>query len=155
MNPIRAPLALEVPALAALHARAFPPAERWGAIAITAMLGLQGGFGLVAEGADGPEGFILARAVGGEAEVLTLAVDPPARRRGLGARLLRAAQAEAAQRGAACLFLEVSEANTAARALYSRAGAEEVGRRRRYYVDGTDALVLRILMPPPSESTGG
>jgi ribosomal-protein-alanine N-acetyltransferase len=57
-----------------------------------------------------------------------------------------------AERGAACLFLEVSEVNAPARALYARAGAEEVGRRRRYYSDGSDALVLRITLP--SGSTG-
>ena len=130
----------DIPAMAALHAAAFPPAERWGTTALTAMLRLEGGFGLLA----GDAGFILARAVAGEAELLTLAVHPDARRHGLGARLLEAAVAEAARRGAAALFLEVSEANIAARALYTRAGAAEVGRRRRYYADGTDALVLRI-----------
>jgi ribosomal-protein-alanine N-acetyltransferase len=53
------------------------------------------------------------------------------------------------------MFLEVSEANGAARALYAAAGFEEAGRRRRYYADGSDALVLRraLLSPlvtPPS-----
>jgi ribosomal-protein-alanine N-acetyltransferase len=42
------------------------------------------------------------------------------------------------------LFLEVAEPNMAARALYAGAGAKDVGRRRRYYADGADALVLRI-----------
>ncbi|MCR0983315.1 GNAT family N-acetyltransferase [Roseomonas populi] len=138
--PLAAATEADIPALAALHAEAFPPDERWGATAITTMLRLEGGFGFLAEGA----GFILARAVAGEAEILTLAVRPTARRQGLGARLLEAAVAEAARRGASALFLEVSEANGPARALYARAGAAEVGRRRRYYADGTDALVLRI-----------
>ncbi|WP_376087518.1 GNAT family N-acetyltransferase [Roseomonas sp. CCTCC AB2023176] len=101
---------------------------------------MPGAFGWVEEG-----GFVLARAVAGEAEVLTIAVLPERRRAGLGWSLLVAAVAEAGRRGAAALFLEVSEANAAARALYARAGAVEVGRRRRYYVDGTDALVLRIV----------
>ncbi|MBP0496426.1 GNAT family N-acetyltransferase [Pararoseomonas indoligenes] len=138
----------DIPALAALHAAAFPPDERWGATALTAMLRLEGGFGLLA----GDRGFVLARAVAGEAEILTLAVHPAARRQGLGGRLLEAAVAEAARRGATALFLEVSEANAPARALYARAGAAEVGRRRRYYTDGTDALVLRI---GPEDWTGG
>jgi len=134
----------EAPVLAALHARAFAPEERWGEAAIRLMLGLDGGFGLLAGPAEAPLGFVLARAVAGEAEVLTLAVDPPAQGAGVGAALLRAALAEAERRGAACLFLEVSEANAPARALYARAGAAEVGRRRRYYSDGSDALVLRV-----------
>nr|WP_245215481.1 GNAT family N-acetyltransferase [Pararoseomonas baculiformis] len=130
-----------------MHGRAFAPAERWGAVAIRAMLGLEGAFGLVAPGSgpeDEPRGFILARAVAGEAEILTLAVDPACRRQGLGGSLLGACLAEVARRGAACLFLEVSEGNAPARALYGRAGAREVGRRRCYYADRSDALVLRI-----------
>lgn len=134
-----APLsAAEAPALAALHAGAFPPEEAWGADAIGLMLGLEGGFGLGLPG----QGFLLARAVAGEAEVLTLAVAPAARRRGVAAALLRTALAEAEARQAAVMFLEVSEHNTAARALYAAAGFNEVGRRRRYYTDGSDALVL-------------
>ncbi len=142
IRPVRAE---EAATLSALHGRAFPPDETWGPVAIQAMLGLDGAFGLVADGASGlPEGFILARAVADEAEVLTLAVDPAARRRGWGGLLLRGALAEVARRGAESLFLEVSEGNAPARALYARAGATEVGRRRRYYADGSDALVLLI-----------
>jgi ribosomal-protein-alanine N-acetyltransferase len=79
-----------------------------------------------------------------EAEVLTLAVIPAMRRRGVAAALLRRAMAEAAARGAGALFLEVSTRNAAAQALYRRFGFIEVGRRRRYYPDGSDALVLRV-----------
>ena len=128
----------DAPALAALHAAAFPPAEAWGADAISLMLGLEGAYGF---GLDG-QGFILARAVAGEAEILTLAVAPEARRRGVAGALLRAAMMEAQYRDALVMFLEVSAANTAARGLYSHAGFAQVGLRRRYYADGSDALVL-------------
>ncbi|MBI0535879.1 GNAT family N-acetyltransferase [Roseomonas sp. KE2513] len=147
MAPPRPAEPVEAPVLAVLHAAAFPPEERWGESAIRLMLGLEGAFGLVVEGAAGPAGFILARAVAGEAEILTIAVDPSAQRGGLGATLLGAALAEVARRGASVLFLEVSERNAPARALYARTGAEPVGRRRRYYPDGSDALVLRITPP--------
>jgi ribosomal-protein-alanine N-acetyltransferase len=50
--------------------------------------------------------------------------------------------AEAAARDAGQIFLEVSDRNGAARALYAAAGFEAVGRRRQYYTDGADALVL-------------
>lgn len=146
---MRAVEAGDLPGLAALHGRAFPPDQCWGVVALGSMLALEGGFGLLACGE--PErtisGFVLARAVAGEAEILTLAVDPARRRRGVGRLLLQAALAEAARRGASVLFLEVSEANAAARGLYARAGAAETGRRRRYYTDGSDALVLRITPP--------
>jgi [ribosomal protein S18]-alanine N-acetyltransferase len=51
--------------------------------------------------------------------------------------------AAARKRGAGAMFLEVAAANGPALALYAREGFTEVGRRRRYYSDGTDALVLR------------
>jgi [ribosomal protein S18]-alanine N-acetyltransferase len=46
--------------------------------------------------------------------------------------------------GAAAIFLEVSVANSAARAVYAQAGFKPVGRRRSYYQDRSDALVLRL-----------
>jgi ribosomal-protein-alanine N-acetyltransferase len=131
--------AAEAAALAALHAEAFPVAERWGAEAIRLMLEMPGAFGLHLPGI----GFILARVAADEAEVLTLAVRPAARRQGHGAALLAGAMAGAALRGAGAMFLEVSDRNPAARALYAAAGFEEAGRRRRYYADGSDALVMK------------
>ena len=129
----------DAPALAALHAAAFPGGERWGPDAIRLMLEMPGAFGLHLPG----QGFVLARVAADEAEILTLAVVPEARRQGHGGTLLAGAMAAAAARGAAAMFLEVSERNAAARALYIASGFAEAGRRRRYYADGADALVLR------------
>ena len=131
-------------ALARLHASAFPPAEAWGPDAMALMLEMPGAYGIWQPEA----GLVLARAVGGEAgggeaEILTIAVAPAARRRGLGAALLAAAMQGAVLRAAATMFLEVAAGNAAALALYRAAGFEEVGRRRRYYADGEDALVMR------------
>ncbi|MDI1328021.1 MAG: GNAT family N-acetyltransferase [Brevundimonas sp.] len=127
--------------LAALHAEAFDAA--WDAWAFESLLD-QAGVHL----AEDPDGFILMRTVADEAEILTLAVRPGARRRGLGAELVACGAADAAARGAMRLFLEVSEDNAAARALYARAGFLEVGRRPRYYAraDGSrrDALLLAL-----------
>ena len=75
-------------------------------------------------------GMLVARCAGGEAEVLTLAVVPAARRRGIGRALL--ARALAAMNGAP-LFLEVAADNAAAMALYGAAGLRPCGRRRDYY----------------------
>jgi ribosomal-protein-alanine N-acetyltransferase len=132
------------PLLAAIHAEAFGPPDRWGAEAIGMLLALPGHFGLLATLEEAPSGFALGRVAAGEAEVLTIAVRPAARRGGLGRDLMRALMAEATRRGAVDLFLEVSEANAPARALYAGLGAVEAGRRRRYYADGSDALVLRL-----------
>lgn len=88
-------------------------------------------------------GHLLASAQGEEGEVLVVAVAPRWRRRGGAGRLVQAAVAWWRERGVREAFLEVREDNAAARALYAGLGFEEVGRRRGYYRDGTDALVLR------------
>lgn len=141
---MRIACAADAEALGAIHCAAFPPAEAWGADAIALQIDLLDAFGLIDPGS----GMILARIAGDEAEVLTLAVVPARRRRGVGRRLLAAALGEARRRGARAVFLEVSETNEAARALYATAGFAEVGRRRRYYADGSDALVLRATLSP-------
>jgi ribosomal-protein-alanine N-acetyltransferase len=139
MMPPRPVLPADAPGLAALHAVAFAPPDAWGADALSLMLGLEGGYGFMLENL----GFILARAVAAEAEVLTLAVAPSARRGGVGRVLLEAAIVRATEKGAGEMFLEVSRNNIAALGLYLSAGFTEVGQRRRYYTDGSDALVLR------------
>jgi ribosomal-protein-alanine N-acetyltransferase len=127
------------PAMAAMHAAAFPPAERWSAEALAVLLGQPGTFGWLA----GHDGFILARVAADEAEILTLAVLPESRRRGVASALLAQALRHAAQAGAAAMLLEVAEPNAAARGLYAAFGFTEAGRRRGYYAGGIDALVLR------------
>ncbi|MDE2199943.1 MAG: GNAT family N-acetyltransferase [Rhodospirillales bacterium] len=126
------------PAMAAIHAASFPPPERWGVDAMALQLGQPGAFGLI----DPAGGFLLARVAADEAEILTVAVAPEARRKGLARALLEAAAGTAASRGARRLFLEVATTNAAARALYAGCGFAEIGRRPRYYPGGGDALVL-------------
>ncbi len=82
---------------------------------------------------------------GTEAELGNLAVRPEWRARGLGSTLLDAVLAQARERGAGGLFLEVRVSNTAARQLYERAGFRAVGLRPGYYVNpAEDALVMRV-----------
>jgi ribosomal-protein-alanine N-acetyltransferase len=113
-------------ALAAVHTAAFD--RPWDAATFATLLGQAG---VLALGDD--DGFILIRVVLDEAEILTLAVRPEARRRGLGRGLVEAAGHLAGSRGAARLYLEVAEDNAAARALYADAGFVQVGRRPGYY----------------------
>jgi [ribosomal protein S18]-alanine N-acetyltransferase len=89
-------------------------------------------------------GYAVAWFIVGEGEVGNVAVHPDARGRGIGARLLDAALAEAGRRGVETVFLEVRESNDAARRLYGSRGFVEVGRRKRYYRrPDEDALVMR------------
>ena len=125
--------------MAAIHAAAFAAADAWGGDAFRILLAQPGVQGLLHP--DG--GLILMRVAADEAEILTLAVMPDARRRGVGRLLLSGAVAVAESARAGTLFLEVSALNGPARTLYGQAGFAEVGRRRGYYADGSDALILR------------
>ncbi len=83
--------------------------------------------------------------LGPEVHIMTLAVQPAWRRRGLGRWLLLSMLEEARAQAAPALTLatlEVRPSNRAARELYRSLGFEEVGYRRRYYPDREDALVL-------------
>lgn len=130
--------------LAAIHAQCFPPGEAWSATIMAAELSMPGVFAYLSEATFNDEtgGMILARTVADEAEILTLAVVPAARRQGIARALVDAAAAHARAQGAARFFLEVATSNLPAQALYRRAGFVQVGIRRRYYPDGSDALVL-------------
>jgi len=89
----------------------------------------------------------MARVAADEAEILTLAVEPAARRKGMASALLAEAARRAREQGAAAMFLEVSTANRAARALYERLGFTTVGRRKSYYGGERDALILKRDLP--------
>ncbi len=137
--------------MAAIHADSFRGGEAWGVDAMRLQLGLPGAFGLL----EPCGGMILLRVVAGEAEVLTLAVARLVRRRGLATDLLAAAMRECGRRGAVSIVLEVSKDNDAARALYAAAGFRQVGVRRRYYRDGSDALILRAAIDVSSAGSAG
>lgn len=92
----------------------------------------------------GPVGYVVAWFAADQGEIANLAVEPRARRQGIGGALLDAALDEATRRGAAEVFLEVRESNRAARELYAGRGFTEIGRRRGYYRrPPEDAIVLR------------
>ncbi|MDE1996361.1 MAG: GNAT family N-acetyltransferase [Rhizobiaceae bacterium] len=95
-------------------------------------------------------GFVLARHVAGEAEILSVAVNAKLGRSGLGWRLMQAALREARDRGGETMFLEVDGINHPALGLYRKLGFEKVGERKAYYVgeDGakSTALVMRRVL---------
>jgi ribosomal-protein-alanine N-acetyltransferase len=88
-------------------------------------------------------GFILSRLAAGEAEILSVAIAPGWRGRGLARPLLDLHLRRLAGLGARAVFLEVGDNNTPAGRLYRKAGFYEVGRRKGYYDGGATALVLR------------
>lgn len=74
------------------------------------------------------------------ARLYSLAVAPAMAGRGVAVLLLAAAEAAALERGCRAVRLEVHVTNHAAIARYRKSGYRELGRRRRYYEDGGDAL---------------
>jgi [ribosomal protein S18]-alanine N-acetyltransferase len=89
-------------------------------------------------------GFISGKA-GEEWEIENIAVAGPARRRGLGTRLLGEFLDLARDRGAEAVFLEVRMSNLAARRLYEKWAFVETGRRKGYYREPEeDAMVYRL-----------
>ena len=92
-------------------------------------------------------GFVLARAVAGESEILSIGIDQRFEGLGLGWRLMQAAIREARMRDAEAMFLEVDEDNARARRLYEKLGFVKVGERKAYYADAqgvrSAALVMR------------
>lgn len=133
--------------LADLHAQGFP--APWPATAFAELLSQPGVFAI-----ERTEGFILMRVVADEAEILTLAVRPGARRQGLGRSLVAQGLAASRSFGADAIFLEVAEDNVAARRLYAAAGFIESGRRRDYYPRSgggrQDALLLTLNLNGPA-----
>ena len=128
--------------MAALHADAFGDTGRaWSANEIKALLKSPGVFSVSESAA-----FALGRVVADEAELLTIATRPTARRQGHGMRCLKAFEAAARARGARSAFLEVGEDNPAAIALYQGAGYEHVGRRSAYYTRGDGKRVAALIL---------
>lgn len=130
--------------LADMHGESFEAA--WSSSEFAGLLAVPNTVGLIILHGGEPSGFGLYRSAADEAEILTLAMRPTFRRRGLGRALVGEIEKHVRETGARKLFLEVAASNSAARALYSRAGFEEAGRRKDYYARGTareDALVLR------------
>lgn len=90
----------------------------------------------------------------GVARLTSVAVAPDRLGRGLGARLLADAEAEAAAQGVARLRLEVRADNAAAIRLYARAGYRRFKVVPRYYEDGGEAWRFEKLLTPRPDGTG-
>lgn len=127
--------------MAALHVRVFTLPRPWSESEFATLL--ESPLVFAATEADG---FLLGRVVAGEAELLTLAVNPDKWGQGIGGRLVAAFIGAATARGGESAFLEVAQSNQRAQALYARHGFTMQGRRKGYYSNAAglvdDALIL-------------
>ena len=131
--------------LSLIHHAAF--LNGWSPAEIAAMFSITGTQAFIAEIATEPAGMTLIRTVGGQAEIITIGTIPTRQRLGIGAKLLKQAIAAATDLGAKTLFLEVAHSNAVARNLYAKAGLTETGRRKDYYRNGDDAIVMSRSLP--------
>ena len=135
--------------LSDIHAATFR--RGWSGAEFEALLLQPGVYALIASyrnafGWRMPAGFILYRIVVDDAEILSVAVVPECRRRGIARLLLEEAMRHVYREGAQRVHLEVEDANVAAIGLYRRMEFRESGRRPGYYVQGRErpggALVM-------------
>lgn len=132
--------------LAAIHATGF---ERgWDALEFERMLADRLILAHLARpgGKGTPTGFAMSRLVVDEAEILSVAVSPAARRAGLATSLLQHHLGRLVARGAKKVFLEVAEDNVAAIRLYQRHGFDEIARRNAYYARAKGPPATAIVM---------
>jgi len=125
--------------VAAIGARPF--AAGWSREALAAELERPDSIFLVAPG----RGYALARVAGAECALLDLAAAEDGR--GAGRALFSALTLAAKARGCARLTFEASALNTRALDFYAKAGARIVGRRPKFYYDGSDAVLLDLDIP--------
>ncbi len=131
----------DIPALADLQRASFRPGLAYGRFALITLKLTPGVRFLVARTTDRPvAGCIIGDRHRGDARVMNIAVHPDARRRGIGARLLRALET-ALPLGDVVLMAE--EPNRGAQALYEQEGYVRTGRVPNYYGRGRNGIAMR------------
>lgn len=128
--------------------------DAWSTGAMASDLGSAHTYYLVAFHPESPalvEGYagLLAPRGSGDADIQTIAVAASARRQGLGRVLMQALIAEARDRSARSVFLEVRADNPGAQKLYDELGFEQIAVRPQYYQpDGVDAHIMKLTVTP-------
>lgn len=131
--------------LEGIHASCFP--DGWDKDTFDRLLTENSACGWMAKSLDGqPVGFILARVLQDEAEILTFAVEPSFQKLGIGRCLLRELMVFLTSVGCEKIFLEVAVDNQAAIALYSSENFVSVGTRANYYQRADQSFVCALIM---------
>jgi [ribosomal protein S18]-alanine N-acetyltransferase len=139
IRPFRPPDALTIAEIL----RDSAEAAQWPPESYVKLADSPGGVFLIGEADAQVVGFVAARRVADEAEILNIAVRPDFRRKGIASALLRAALEEFLGAAVSRVFLEFRESNLPARELYQRHGFVPSGRRKGYYRHPTeDALCM-------------
>ena len=137
-------------ALARIHAASFTAPRPWSEKEFSALLNDPACDLITRDG-----GFALIRTIVSETELLTLAVDPDHRRKGIGQAILSQAIDLARGRESDQFFLEVAANNAPAIALYERLGFARIGLRRNYYRKPDGARIDALLFALPLQTSTG
>lgn len=139
----------DLPAVAALESESYVGAAHtpWTEHMFYDELSQPGRSWWVAHDLDTIIGFAGGQLAGDDFEVTDVVVARDRRRQGIASRLVSRICYDAHVLNAATASLEVDEKNAPARAAYASLGFEEVGRRRAYYGEGHDALILKVALP--------
>ncbi|PKK40222.1 Ribosomal-protein-S18p-alanine acetyltransferase [Clostridiaceae bacterium JG1575] len=138
--PIRRMTASDVAAVHRISTQSF--AGPWSKEAIEAELQNSAASYWVAEEDQEILGFIGIWCVLDEANIINVAVDPSQRRKGIAQRLMDVLWMSLPTEGIRTVFLEVRLSNDPARAFYEKNGFSIIGRRKGFYFDGEDALLM-------------
>lgn len=103
---------------------------------------------LVARGAGRILGYVMGEWQSGGAEVISVAVHPDFRGQGLGRKLMQRLLDLIHRQGGAKVWLMVRADNTVAINLYRSMGFRRVRRVPAYYMDGQDAIRMKLEMGP-------
>lgn len=129
---------------AALHAHCFD--LPWSEVSWQSMIEAPHTYAWIAT-QDGKDiGLCVLRLAVDTADIITLAVHPHARRKGLARTLMHTAEEHAEAAGAEAILLEVAYGNDGAKALYENLGYDVIDTRAAYYATPNgfdDAWVMR------------
>ena len=129
-------------AITALEKTLFGP-DAWAVSSVIVELSGADRFSLVATEGDAVLGYAITMRSGDVVDLQRIGVRPSRQRRGVARALLVATTDWAVAEGFGQMLLEVGARNRVALTFYVGAGFVEIDRRRRYYRDGSDAVVMR------------
>ena len=138
--------------MAQLH-RAEPTGQRaWSEAEFSAMLCASNALSVTCN-----TGFAVGQIILDEAELFLIITKPEHRKQGVGRRILATFEQQAFQNAVRRIILEVAHTNTAARALYSANGYQQIAVRKNYYTfpngSHADAVVMEKHLQKTTENT--
>ena len=138
--------------MAELH-RAEPTGQRaWSETEFSAMLSASNAVSVTCDA-----GFAVGQVIVDEAELFLIMTKPEHRKQGVGHRILATFEQQAFQNAVRRIILEVADTNTAARALYSANGYQQIAVRKNYYTfpngSHADAIVMEKHLQKTAENT--